>query len=51
MQAPVWHALGLEPFNVVRKCAEHGGHIASRERPVDTFDELDALLTHDVPSD
>jgi hypothetical protein len=42
VQTPVWHALSLVPFDVVSECAEHGGHIASRERAVDTLDELDA---------
>src|SRR5271166_4415151 len=46
---PVWHALSLVPFDVLSECAEHGGHIASRERPVDTLDELDARLTHGSP--
>src|SRR5262249_31935318 len=49
VQAPVWHALGLEPFDVVSECSEHGRDIASREPGIDTLDALDALLTHGSP--
>src|SRR5271169_4160292 len=50
VQASVWHALGLEPFNVLSECSEHGGHIASAESGIDTLDQLDVLLTHGSPS-
>src|SRR5262245_19752480 len=46
VQAPVWHALGLEPFDVVSECSEHRGDIASPECAIDALDELDVLVTH-----
>ena len=49
VEAPVWHPLGLEPFDVVSESSEHGGDIASAERAIDALDELDVLLTHGSP--